>query len=80
MTPGPAQGWDDLATWTGSVIEHDGSWHMLYTGVSTVERGLVQRIGLATSTDLVTWIEASWQPDPGRRRALVRGTATHLLA
>ena len=55
ITPGPAQAWDDLATWTGSVIEHDGSWHMLYTGVSSADRGLVQRIGLATSSDLVTW-------------------------
>jgi beta-fructofuranosidase len=53
--PGPAEEWDDLATWTGSVVEHDGSWYMLYTGVSTVDGGLVQKIGLATSPDLVIW-------------------------
>jgi beta-fructofuranosidase len=51
---GPA--WDDLATWTGSTVRGpDGRWHLFYTGVSHAERGLVQRIGLATSDDLTTW-------------------------
>jgi beta-fructofuranosidase len=47
---------DDLATWTGSVV-HDGDagWRMFYTGVSREERGLVQRIGSATSEDLIVW-------------------------
>ena len=47
--------WDDLATWTGSVLRHDGSWFLFYTGASRAEQGTVQRIGLATSGDLVTW-------------------------
>ncbi|MET8980082.1 glycosyl hydrolase family 32 [Streptomyces sp. NPDC004539] len=48
--------WDDLATWTGSVVRApDGRWHMYYTGVSRAEDGLVQRIGLAVSDDLHTW-------------------------
>ncbi len=55
LGPGPAGAWDDLATWTGSVIEHGGRWYMLYTGISRAERGLIQRIGLAVSADLVTW-------------------------
>ena len=55
LHPGPEGSWDDLATWTGSVIDHDGRWHMLYTGISRRERGLVQRIGLAVSDDLVHW-------------------------
>lgn len=46
---------DDLATWTGSVYAHDGLWRMFYTGISTRERGAVQRIGLATSRDLISW-------------------------
>jgi beta-fructofuranosidase len=47
---------DDVATWTGSVIRGpEGVWHMFYTGVGSAEGGLVQRIGLATSTDLMTW-------------------------
>jgi beta-fructofuranosidase len=55
LHPGPPGSWDDLATWTGSVIEHDGRWHMLYTGVNRSEHGLVQRIGLAVSDDLSRW-------------------------
>lgn len=53
--PGSDGSWDDLATWTGSVIARDGQWHMLYTGVNRSEHGLIQRIGLATSDDLVHW-------------------------
>jgi len=55
LHPGTDGEWDDLATWTGSVIGHDGRWFMLYTGVNRSEGGLVQRIGLASSTDLYTW-------------------------
>jgi beta-fructofuranosidase len=62
LHPGPAGSWDDLATWTGSVIEHDGRWHMLYTGVNRSERGLIQRIGLAVSDDLVHWTKHAANP------------------
>jgi beta-fructofuranosidase len=55
LTPGEAGSWDDLAVWTGSAIAHGGGWSMLYTGISRSEGGLVQRIGLATSTDLLHW-------------------------
>ncbi|MDQ3864424.1 MAG: glycosyl hydrolase family 32, partial [Actinomycetota bacterium] len=58
LNPGPEGSWDDLALWTGSVVERDGQWHMLYTGINKREEreGLtVQRIGLATSTDLISW-------------------------
>jgi beta-fructofuranosidase len=46
---------DDLATWTGSVVRHGGRWHLFYTGIARAEDGEVQRIGLATSGDLLTW-------------------------
>ena len=62
LGPGPAGTWDDIATWTGSVVEGDGSWHMLYTGISSADGGRVQRIGLATSSDLVTWIKHPANP------------------
>jgi beta-fructofuranosidase len=52
---GPAGDFDDMATWTGSVLGHDGRWHMFYSGISHAEDGEVQRIGLATSDDLVRW-------------------------
>lgn len=60
LHPGAPGSWDDIATWTGSVIEHDGRWHMLYTGISSADDGLVQRVGLATSDDLI-----HWQKHPG---------------
>ena len=55
LGPGPPGSWDDLAVWTGSVIRVDRHWAMLYTGIGHREHGAVQRIGLATSDDLVSW-------------------------
>jgi beta-fructofuranosidase len=52
---GPDGAFDDLATWTGSILRHDGRWHMFYSGISRAEDGAVQRIGLATSEDLRRW-------------------------
>ena len=52
---GAAGAFDDLATWTGSVVRHDGRWHLFYTGIARAEAGAVQRIGHATSDDLLTW-------------------------
>ncbi len=52
--------WDDYAIWTGSVIVRDGLAYMFYTGTCQAEKGLVQRIGLAVSTDLM-----HWERDPG---------------
>ncbi len=55
--------WDDLATWTGSVIQrHDGRWMMFYTGISRAERGHVQRIGAALSDDLLHWERMGMEP------------------
>lgn len=62
LYPGPRGSWDDLAIWTGSVIAHGGLWYMLYTGISTAEAGLVQRIGLAVSSDLITWCKDARNP------------------
>ncbi len=55
LAPGPPGTWDDYSTWTGSVIEHDGRWYLLYTGTHRAEQGKLQRIGLATSDDLLHW-------------------------
>lgn len=48
---------DDLATWTGSVVRHpDGRWFMFYTGATRAPGGSnIQSIGFATSTDLRAW-------------------------
>lgn len=58
-----APAFDDLATWTGSTVRHpDGTWFLFYTGSSLAPgRKNVQRIGYATSTDLMTWHKA---PEP----------------
>jgi beta-fructofuranosidase len=55
-----APAFDDLATWTGSVIRHpDGTWFLFYTGSSLAENGKnIQRIGYATSRDLLTWTKS----------------------
>ena len=47
--------WDNYATRTGSFIRHNGCWFMFYTGTNRTEKGLIQRIGLATSYDLIKW-------------------------
>ncbi|MFH5822927.1 glycosyl hydrolase family 32 [Georgenia sp. AZ-5] len=55
LGPGPLGAFDDLATWTGSVVRAGERWHMFYTGVSRAEHGAVQRVGRASSPDLLTW-------------------------
>ena len=62
LHPSPQPAWDDKSTWTGSIINQNGLWHMLYTGTSHAENGYVQRIGLATSLDLVRWEKHSDNP------------------
>jgi beta-fructofuranosidase len=56
LHPEPGSGFDDVATWTGSVLQGPGGrWWMFYTGACWGGKGLVQRIGAATSDDLVHW-------------------------
>lgn len=62
LLPGENGAWDDLATWTGSVIKKADKWFMFYTACSKKEKGLVQRIGVATSDDLITWEKYSHNP------------------
>lgn len=61
LVPADTGAWDDQANWTGCVVRaDDGTWRMFYTGVSRSEDGLVQRVGVARSDDLVVW-----HRDPG---------------
>lgn len=62
IQPGKSSGWDDYTTWTGSVIQHQDLWYMFYTGTNRKENGLVQRIGVATSQDLIHWKKFSGNP------------------
>lgn len=63
LVRGDAPAFDDLATWTGSVVRaDDGLWHMFYTGASLTPLGNVQSIGVATSRDLLDWTKSSANP------------------
>jgi beta-fructofuranosidase len=53
---------DNYTTWTGSIIKFENLWYMFYTGSMKQEKGLIQRIGLATSRDLIGWQKHSHQP------------------
>lgn len=55
-----APAFDDLATWTGSVVRHpDGTWFLFYTGSTAAPEGKnIQRIGYATSADGEHWVKA----------------------
>lgn len=53
--PGVEERADSLTTWTGSVIREGNRWLMFYTGTRRSEKGLIQRVCLATSNDLVHW-------------------------
>ena len=70
ITPSDGPAFDDVATWTGSVVRgRDGTWFMFYTGVGSRERGPRQRIGLATcplisSTGASTPVRPSWTAIP----------------
>jgi hypothetical protein len=55
LTPGKSGSWDDHAIWTSGYIFHEGAFYTLYTGLCEAEGGRIQRLGLATSTDLKTW-------------------------
>jgi beta-fructofuranosidase len=56
LLPSTTPAFDDLAVWTGCVVrDGDASWRMFYTGLSREDDGRVQRVGAATSEDLLTW-------------------------
>jgi beta-fructofuranosidase len=58
-------GWDSDHMWAPHVVEHDGVYYMFYTGVAGDGPGAVQRIGLATSNDLVGWTRFPANRCPG---------------
>ena len=56
------EAWDDYTTWTGSILKHADSWYMFYTGTKRTDKGNIQRIGLATSDDLLHWEKYLYNP------------------
>ena len=57
VLPARENGWDRTQIWAPSIVEKDGVFYMFYTGVSTIPDTCSgwQRIGVATSTDLMEW-------------------------
>lgn len=47
--------WDDDMLWTMHVIEKNGRFEMYYTGLQRRDRGVISRIGLAESDNLIDW-------------------------
>ncbi|MDH3197197.1 MAG: family 43 glycosylhydrolase [Candidatus Krumholzibacteria bacterium] len=65
LRPQPS-GWDAGGLWAPSITEHEGRYYMFYTGVeSGGGDDARQRIGLATSTDLVAWTRYPVNNCPG---------------
>ena len=62
LSAGPAGAWDDRAIWTGCVVRARERWHMFYTGVSVEGDAVVQRVGSATSEDLIRWSKHPHNP------------------
>jgi hypothetical protein len=58
---GSAGEWNDKQIWAPYIYEEDGTYYMYYTGVhyDANHQYNAQRIGLATSTDLVNWTDAA---------------------
>jgi beta-fructofuranosidase len=56
LAPSDSPAFDSWTTWTGSTLKGpDGLWYMFYTGSSREDGGDIQRIGYATSRDLIHW-------------------------
>ena len=79
VTAGPPGSWDDTAIWTGSIHRYDSRWWLMaYTGITREDGRIVERIGLAWSTDLYSWTkdpanpvlvsDPRWYEQPGRSR------------
>ena len=48
--------WDSLSLWTGCVLKKDNVYYMFYTGRTKDKDSMwIQKIGLATSHDLIHW-------------------------
>lgn len=60
LAPDGGTDFDDYDVWAPSIVERNGTYYMYYTGVyKNGSNTYVQKIGLATSTDLTTWTKYS---------------------
>ena len=68
--------WDDDMLWTMHVCEIDGRFVMYYTGLQRKDRGIVSRIGIADSPDLLNWIKVKKKGYPIEPKGVIYETAT----
>ena len=61
-TSDPGEGPDDDMIYTMSVTERGGTYYMVYTALGRAEAGRIQRIAVATSSDLVRWTKHAGNP------------------
>lgn len=61
LEPGEPGEWDDLSLWTGCVFATGQQFYLFYTA-RTRTQFWIQRLGLATSVDLVHWTKFSQNP------------------
>ena len=61
-TSDPGEGPDDDMIYTMSVTELNGTYYMVYTALGRAEQGRIQRIAVATSSDLIRWTKEAGNP------------------
>lgn len=63
LKPGRKSEWDSYALWTGSTLKKGSKYYLFYTGRHhTGKNCWEQKIGFATSKDLITWKKHSKNP------------------
>src|SRR5688572_10314445 len=67
--------WDDDMLWTMHVYEWEDRFIMYYTGLQRKDRGIVSRIGIAESTDLINWIKIKKENYPVEPRGIFYETS-----
>jgi beta-fructofuranosidase len=67
--------WDDDMLWTMHVYEWEDRFIMYYTGLQRKDRGIVSRIGIAESTDLINWIKVKKENYPVEPRGIIYETS-----
>ncbi|KIC93040.1 family 43 glycosylhydrolase [Flavihumibacter solisilvae] len=68
--------WDDDMLWTMHVYEVNGKFEMYYTGLQRKDRGVVSRVGLAVSDNLVDWTKSNGSKFPIEPMGVYYETAT----
>ncbi|AEI50747.1 glycosyl hydrolase family 32 [Runella slithyformis] len=68
--------WDDDMLWTMHVCEVGNKFEMYYTGLQRKDRGVISRIGLAESEDLIKWTKNQKNIFPIEPKGIFYETAT----